>query len=67
MKEEEKKAKALENEKVQSSKNVNSEKEEEIISDNDAEKLEGGVKSVTDFENSDGVDSIAGLAVCCIG
>ena len=69
MKNEEKKAKALEDEKrVQSSQNVTPDKEEDIISNDDAEKLEGGI----DFTNN-GEDEIArpsgdsfGLAICCV-
>lgn len=44
MKNDEKKAKALEDEKkIQSSENLNPEKDTDIISDDDAEKLEGGI------------------------
>ncbi|WP_044264641.1 hypothetical protein [Bacteroides timonensis] len=67
MKNEEKKAKALEDEKkVQSSQNVTPEKEEDIISNDDAEKLEGGVGfSNGEDELSKPCDSVFGVVVCC--
>jgi len=68
MKNEEKKAKALEDEKkVQSSQNVTPEKEEDIISNDDAEKLEGGIGFTNNGEDelSKPCDSVFGVVVCC--
>lgn len=65
MRNEEKKAKALEDEKkIQSSEKVTPEKEEEIISNEDAEKLAGGIR----LDNEDlsmPSEGILGGLICC--
>lgn len=68
MKKNEKEGKALEENKKKSTEKVVSEKSEEIISSEDAEKLEGGIDS---FENNTELSKPSqgclGGGICCNG